>query len=225
MRIDLLTLFPSYFRGPFDESLLKRAQEKGLIDLYIHDVREYTSEPHRRVDDRPYGGGPGMVMMVDPLVKAVRALKSDRSKTIYLSPQGQVLTAALARKIASSEEHLILVCGHYEGIDQRVVDLVVDEEVSIGDYVLTNGNLSAIVLVDAVARFIPHVIGNEEAAGQDSFEMGIFDCPHYTRPEVYEGHSVPEVLLSGNHEKISIWRKEKAIEKTRKIRPDLVNFN
>lgn len=227
MEIDILSLFPGYFVGPFHESMIKRAIEKGLIDIRLVDIRDFSDARDRRVDDRPYGGGPGMVMMPQPVSAAIRHVKdakSDgKSKVIYLTPQGTLLTAAKARSLAQ-EKHLILLCGHYEGIDQRILDCEVDEEISIGDYVLTNGCLAAIVLIDCLIRFIPGVLGHALAAEEDSFEKGLLDCPHYTRPEVFEGVSVPPVLLSGHHQEIAKWRYEQARKKTEKTRPDLLNF-
>lgn len=221
MRIDILSLFPSYFKGPFDESILKQAQKKGHIEINLLDIREFADNRYRKVDDRPYGGGPGMVLMPGPVTSAIRSVKTPDARVIYLSPQGKPLTAALSRELAK-HEHLILLCGHYEGVDQRVLNSEVDEEVSIGDYVLTNGCLAAIVLVDTVIRFVPGVLGHELAADEDSFEQGILDCPHYTRPEVFEGIKVPEVLLSGDHKKIAEWRKQEALKKTLSVRPDLL---
>lgn len=220
MIIDILSLFPGYFAGPFDESMIKRARERGLVDIRLTDIRSFAQDRHRKVDDRPYGGGPGMVMMPQPAVDAIRHVKTEEAHVIFLSPQGKVLTAAKSREL-SQERHLILLCGHYEGIDQRIVGLEVDEEISIGDYVLTNGCLAAIVLVDAVIRFIPGVLGHDKAAAEDSFEKGILDYPHYTRPEVFEGLEVPGVLLSGNHQEIAAWRNEQAVKQTKERRPDL----
>lgn len=220
MIIDILSLFPSYFKGPFDESIIKLAREKGILDVRLLNIRDFTTDRHRRVDDRPFGGGPGMVMMTQPVAAAIRHVKTSQSRVIYLSPQGALLNAAKCRQLAQ-EPHLILLCGHYEGIDQRVLDAEVDEEISIGDYVLTNGCLASIVLLDAVVRFIPGVLGHDSAAEEDSFENGLLDCPHYTRPVDFEGHLVPEVLLSGHHQEIAKWRHERAIEKTQKTRPDL----
>jgi tRNA (guanine37-N1)-methyltransferase len=220
MRVDILSLFPDYFRGPFDVSILKRAQEKGLLDLNLIDIRSFAKGKHAKVDDRPYGGGPGMVLMPEPVCEAIRSVKKDKSHVVYLSPQGEKLTAAKCQEL-SQKEHLVLLCGHYEGVDERALKEV-DEEISIGDYVLTNGCLAAIVLVDAMARFIPGVLGHEEAAGQDSFQDGIFDAPHYTRPEVFEGMAVPEVLKTGNHAEIAKWRRKKALAKTKRVRPDLI---
>lgn len=221
MRIDILSLFPEYFKGPFDESMIKLAKKKGLVDIQLVDIREFADNKFKRVDDRPYGGGPGMVMMPQPAAQAIRSVKTSEAKVVYMSPQGKVLTAAKARELAAYK-HLVILCGHYEGIDERIIETEVDEEISIGDYVLTNGGLAAIVLVDSVIRFIPGVLGHELAAAEDSFEQGLLDCPHYTRPEVFEGRAVPEVLLSGNHKKIAEWRKAKAIEKTKRMRPDLL---
>lgn len=221
MLIDILSLFPGYFAGPFDESMIKRAREKGLVNIRLTDIRDFADNRYHRVDDRPYGGGPGMVMMPQPVTAAIRHLKTPDSRVIYLTPQGHQLTAAKSRQLAQ-EKHLILLCGHYEGVDQRVLDNEVDEEISIGDYVLTNGCLAAIVVVDSVIRFIPGVLGHALAAEEDSFEQGLLDCPHYTRPEVFEGHAVPPVLLSGNHQEIAKWRREQALKKTKDVRPDLL---
>ncbi len=222
MKFDILSLFPDYFRGPFDESILKRAQLKGQIQINLIDIRNFTNTKRRKVDDRPYGGGPGMVLMADPVVKAIRSVKTSLTRTIYLSPQGLTLNATKCRELATYH-HLILVCGHYEGIDERIIESEIDEEISIGDFVLTNGCLAAIVLVDAVSRFIPHVLGHELAASQDSFETKLFDYPHYTRPDNFENREVPAVLLSGNHQEVAKWRKAKALEKTRRLRPDLLD--
>jgi tRNA (guanine37-N1)-methyltransferase len=221
MRIDILSLFPGYFKGPFDESILKLAREKGILDINLINIRDFADNKHRKVDDRPYGGGPGMVMMPQPTVSAIRSVKHEGSKVIYLSPQGPLLQAAKCRELAQ-EQHLIMLCGHYEGIDERILELEVDEEISIGNYVLTNGCLAAIVLVDSLARFIPGVLGHSSAALEDSFENGLLDCPHYTRPEEFEGRRVPEVLVSGDHAKIRSWRQTKALEKTKRNRPELL---
>lgn len=231
MRFDVLSLFPEYFRGPFDESIIKRAKAAGIIEIHLSNIRDYSEDRHRRADDRPYGGGPGMVMMPGPVVKAIQAVKQEGSWVVHLSPQGKKLDAAKCRELAE-KRHLILLCGHYEGIDERALVTSVDEEISIGDYVLTNGCAAAIVLVDAVIRFIPGVLGHESAASEDSFEDGILDCPHYTRPEVFyvppegkEELKVPQVLLSGDHKKIAEWRRERALEKTARNRPDLLPKN
>jgi tRNA (guanine37-N1)-methyltransferase len=220
VKVDILSLFPDYFKGPFDESIISKARKKGIVEINLIDIRDFAENRYHQVDERPYGGGPGMVMMAQPVVKAIRSVKNEKSRVIYLSPQGALLDAAKCRQLAQ-HEHLILLCGHYEGIDERVIESEVDEEISIGDFVLTNGCLAAIVLLDATVRFVPGVLGHENAAVEDSFENGIFDHPHYTRPEVFEEKEVPQVLLSGNHQKIAKWRKQKALEKTRDVRPDL----
>ncbi len=220
MDVDILSLFPSYFRGPFDVSMLMRARENGLLNIRHVDIRDFA-ENRRRVDDRPFGGGPGMVLCPEPVAKAIQSVRRHGSRVIYLSPQGSLLTAKKCQELAK-EEHLVLLCGHYEGIDERVLAKYVDEEISIGDYVLTSGCAAAIVLVDAVSRFIPGVIGHPDAAFEDSFQEGIFDGPHYTRPEVFEGMEVPAVLREGHHAEIRKFRKQKAIEKTCRVRPDLV---
>lgn len=226
MHIDVLSLFPDYLKGPLGESILKRAIERNLLSIDLVDIRDFATGKHRQVDDRPYGGGPGMVLMPGPVTAAVRSVKQratedgKKSHVVYMSPQGQPLDAAKCREL-SQHAHLTVLCGHYEGIDQRALDSEVDEELSIGDYVLTNGCLAALVLIDALARFIPGVIGHEEAASQDSFEEGVFDCPHYTRPEVFEGVSVPDILLSGHHKNIELWRREQGLKKTARVRPDL----
>lgn len=220
MKVDILSLFPDYFKGPFDVSILKKAREKGIVEINLIDIRDFASGKHAKVDDRPYGGGPGMVLMPEPVAAAIRSVKQEGSYVVYLSPQGSKLDAKKCEELAK-KEHLILLCGHYEGVDERVLQKEVHEEISIGDYVLTNGCLAAIVLLDATVRFIPGVLGHEDAAGQDSFQDGIFDAPHYTRPEVFEEMAIPEVLKTGNHAKIAKWRHETAREKTRRIRPDL----
>ncbi|NGX53749.1 MAG: tRNA (guanine-N(1)-)-methyltransferase [Chlamydiae bacterium] len=220
MDIDILSLFPEAFEGPLDASMIKRARELGLVNIQTVDLREFGEGKHRRVDDRPYGGGPGMVLMASPLCDALKKVKRANSRVVHLSPQGNLLNAAKCQELAA-EDHLILLCGHYEGIDERVIEREVDEEISIGDFVLTNGALPAMVVVDALARFVPGVLGHPEAASQDSFQNGIFDCPHYTRPEVFEGMRVPSVLLGGNHREIEEWRGKKALEKTQRQRPDL----
>ena len=221
LAIDILSLFPEYFKGPFDVSILKRAREKGLIEIRHTDMRSFAEDKHGRVDDRPFGGGPGMVLKPGPVVRAVRSVRRKGSRVIYLSPQGVRLSASKCEELAKSE-HLILLSGHYEGIDERAIDLEADEEISIGDYVLTNGCAAAIVLIDAVSRFVPGVIGHPDAVQEDSFQDGIFDAPQYTRPEVFEGLRVPEVLRGGNHAEISKWRREEALKKTGRVRPELI---
>lgn len=221
MKIDILSLFPDYFKGPFDESIIAQARKKGILDIQLIDIRDFADNKYRRVDDRPYGGGPGMVLMPQPVVQAIRSVRQPTAHVVYLSPQGPLLTAKKSRQLAQYE-HLILLCGHYEGVDERALESEIDEEISIGDYVLTNGCLAAIVLVDSVVRFVPGVLGHESAADEDSFEKGMLDCPHYTRPEVFEDKAVPEVLLSGNHKKIAEWREKEALKKTQRVRPDLL---
>ena len=223
MRIDILSLFPEYFSGPLSVSILKRAIEKQLIDIKLTDIRSFAEGKHQKVDDRPYGGGPGMVLMPKPTADAIRAKRREDSHVMYLSPQGKPLNASVCQQLAK-RPHLILVCGHYEGLDERVIEKDVDEEISIGDYVLTNGCLASLVLIDAVARFIPGVLGNECAAANDSFQQGVFEGPAYTRPEEFEGMSVPEVLTRGNHAEIEKWRHQMGLEKTQRVRPDLLNF-
>lgn len=212
MKITILSLFPGYFAGPFDESMIKRARAAGLVDIHLVDIRDFSEDKHRRVDDSPYGGGPGMVMMPGPVVKAIRSNRTEKSKVIYLAPQGEKLTAAKARSL-SKEEDLIFLCGHYEGIDERALRLEVDETLSIGDYVLTSGCPAAIVAVDALVRFIPGVLGDQDSCEQDSFEgEGLLEGPQYTRPNEFEGLEVPPVLISGHHEKIAAWKKEQSVK-------------
>ena len=220
MRIDIITLFPGAFTGPLDESMVKLARERGLVDINITYLRDFTHDKHRTVDDRPFGGGPGMVLKPEPLFECTEHLRGPDSAVILMTPQGAVLNQATVKRL-SEKQHLILICGSYEGIDQRVRDTIIDEEISIGDYVLTNGALPAMVLADCVIRLIPGVLGDAESAQFESFSENLLDYPHYTRPEVFRGMSVPEVLLSGNHQEIAKWRREKAIEKTREVRPDL----
>lgn len=221
MDIDIISLFPDYFTGPFDVSIIGRALRNGLVNVKHTDIRAFARNKHHRVDDRPFGGGPGMVMMAEPVVDAVESVVKSSSRVIYLSPQGKTLTAETCKALAK-EEHLVLLCGHYEGIDERALQILQVEEISIGDYVLTNGCAAALILVDAVLRFVPGVLGHEDAAGQDSFEEGLLDCQHYTQPRIYRGMEVPPVLLSGDHKKIAEWRQKCALEKTQRVRPDLL---
>ncbi|MEM8727418.1 MAG: tRNA (guanosine(37)-N1)-methyltransferase TrmD [Chlamydiota bacterium] len=220
-RFDILSLFPEYFEGPFNVSMIKAAREKGILKINPVNMRDFSSGRYGRIDDRPYGGGPGMVLMAEPVTKAIRSVKSKRSHVVYLTPQGKPLSAKRCDGLAK-KDHLIILCGHYEGIDERVVLSEVDEEISIGDYVLTSGCPAAIVLVDSIARFIPGVIGNEDAVRQDSFENGIFDAPTFTRPPLFEEMEVPTVLQNGNHAEIKAWREKTAREKTERVRPDLI---
>jgi tRNA (guanine37-N1)-methyltransferase len=222
MRIDILTLFPGYFEGPFTVSMVKRAAAQKALDLRLHDLRRYTKDKHRKADDVPYGGGAGMVMKPEPLVRALTALKKGRKKvrTLLLSPQGRRFDHAMALEL-SRERSLLLVCGHYEGLDERVRPWI-DGEVSIGDYVLTGGEPAAAVLVDALMRFLPGVVGDRESVEKDSFFNGLLDYPHYTRPRLFKGMEVPEVLLSGNHARIDRWRKKESLKNTLSKRPDLL---
>ena len=221
LRIQILTIFPRICESMLRESILKRAQEKGLASLEAVDLRVWTTDKHRTTDDAPYGGGPGMVMKIEPIARALDVLRGEGTRVLLMSPQGRPFDQRLAEAY-SHERHLILVAGHYEGVDQRVADHLVDDEISIGDYVLTNGALAALVVTDAIVRLIPGVLGDEGSALEDSFTTGILDYPHYTRPESFRGWTVPEVLLSGNHAAIEAWRKQRALEITKQRRPDLL---
>ncbi len=221
VKIQILTIFPEMCGAILGGSILGRAREKGLAALEAVDLRRWTEDRHRTTDDAPYGGGPGMVMKIGPIDRALGELRTPGSKVVFLSPQGRTLTQAIATELAD-ESHLILLCGHYEGVDQRVSDHLVDDEISIGDYVLTSGVLPALVLADAVVRLLPGVLGDSRSAVEDSFVAGCLDHPHYTRPENYRGWLVPGILLSGNHEAIKKWRAEKSAEATRTKRPDLM---
>ena len=223
MQIDILTLFPSMFEGPLTESILKRAQEKGLIEVRLHDIRDYTSDKHHTVDDTPYGGGGGMVMMPGPLVEAVDGVRGgdEQVPVILLTPQGRVFTQKLAQEL-SKHPRLILVCGRYEGYDERIRMLAATDEISIGDFVITGGELGAMIIVDAVSRLIPGVLGALWGAEEDSHAMGLLEYPHYTRPPEFRRVPVPEVLLNGNHAEIDKWRRREAIRRTWKRRPDLL---
>ncbi|MDF3128611.1 tRNA (guanosine(37)-N1)-methyltransferase TrmD [Kiritimatiellaeota bacterium B1221] len=222
MRIDVITLFPDMLKGFLEQSMMKRATESGAVEFGFTNPRDFTTDIHRTTDDRAYGGGPGMVMKPEPLFSAIESLRKADSRVIYLSPQGPAFTQAKAENLCKTS-HLIFLCGHYEGVDERVLEALVDEEISIGDYVLTNGALAAAVVIDATVRLIPGVLGGGEAAtAQESFSSGILDHPHYTRPEDFRGMKVPSVLLSGNHAAINAWRREQAEKKTRAVRPDLM---
>ena len=223
MRIDIFTIFPAIFESPLRESLLGRAIGAGVLDIRVHDIRDATTDPHREVDDEPFGGGPGMVMKLEPVFSAVESLGPDRGRTILLSPAGRRLDQPLVRELAS-EPWLILICGRYEGVDERVIEGLPAEEVSIGDYVLSGGEVPALVLLEAVTRLVPGVIGKEESHERDSFgQDGLLDHPHYTRPREFRGMDVPDVLLSGNHAEIERWRRGAAREKTSRNRPDLLD--
>ena len=222
MRFDIITIFPKMFAPVLNESMMKRAQAKKRVIIHVHDLRDYTKDKHRKVDDRPFGGGPGMVMTVQPMVDAIKKIKGRRkAKVILLCPAGNPLTQQKAKKLAKVK-NLILVCGHYEGVDERVVTQLVDESISIGDYVLTGGELPAMVLVDSITRLIPGVLGKAESLTDESFEHSLLDYPHYTRPADFRGKTVPNVLLSGNHSAIKKWRKGQALIRTKKNRPDLL---
>jgi tRNA (guanine37-N1)-methyltransferase len=220
MKIDILTLFPAMLEDFLSESIIGRARTAGLLDITVHNVRDWATDKHQVTDDRPFGGGAGMVMKPEPLFAAIEEVRSPMSKTIYLAPDGERLTPGLAREL-NHEEHLVLLSGHYEGIDQRVRDALVDREVSIGDYVLTNGTLAAAVLVDVCARFLPGVLGEEKSLTHESFTGNLLDFPQYTRPAAFRDMRVPEVLLSGNHAEIEQWRHEQRLERTQRLRPDL----
>ncbi|PYI93903.1 MAG: tRNA (guanosine(37)-N1)-methyltransferase TrmD [Verrucomicrobia bacterium] len=225
MRIDILTLFPEVCRAPLSESMMKRAQESGVLDLRIHNLRDWATDKHHVVDDAPFGGGQGMVMKPEPIFAAVEDLKSKienrKSKIILMSPAGRRFDQEMATEF-SKEEHLIIICGHYEGVDHRVIEHLVDAEISIGDYVLTNGAIAAVVFVDAVVRLLPGVLGHEQSAVDDSFSGGLLEGPQYTRPSDFRGWKVPDVLLSGNHGEIAKWRKDQARQRTHENRPDLL---
>jgi tRNA (guanine37-N1)-methyltransferase len=222
VRIDVLTIFPGIFESPLRESLLGRAIERGLLDVRVHDIRDQATDRHRQVDDESYGGGPGMVMKPEPVFSAVEALGEGPTRIVVLSPAGRRLDQELVREL-SAEAWLVLICGRYEGIDERVVEGLPADEVSVGDYVLAGGEVPALVVLEAVTRLVPGVIGREESHERDSFGAdGLLDHPHYTRPPEFRGMAVPEVLLSGNHAEIDRWRREAALEKTRRNRPDLL---
>ncbi len=220
MRIDVITLFPGMFTGPFAESIVARAIAAGIVDLRIHNLRDWARDRHRTVDDAPYGGGAGMVLKPEPLFAAIEALRGDDGHVILLTPQGQVFRQSIAAELARYP-HLVLVCGHYEGVDERVREHAVDRELSIGDYVLSGGELPAMVVIDAVVRLLPGALGSPESTLEESHASGLLEYPHYTRPVEFRGWRVPEVLLSGNHAAIAAWRREQALARTRERRPDL----
>ena len=224
MKVDIITLFPEICRAPLSESMMKRAQEVGALELQIHDLRRWTTDKHHVVDDAPFGGGQGMVMKPEPIFAAVESLRQKNSVVVAMTPQGQTFTHRVAREFVE-HDHLIIVCGHYEGIDHRVIEHLVDREICIGDYVLTNGAIAAVVFVDAVVRLLPNVLGHERSATDDSFADDLLEGPQYTRPAEFRGWRVPDVLLSGNHAKIAAWRKEQAQRRTRESRPDLLGPN
>jgi len=224
MKFHLLTIFPEYFNGPFDHGVVSRAARSGALEIHTHDLRNWTHDVHRTVDDRPFGGGEGMLLKPEPIFSAVETIWPERGsgrKVVLLSAQGQRFTQALAREFAALDE-LLLICGRYEGVDERVAEHLADEEISIGDYVLSGGEPAAAVVIDAVARLLPDVLGNSESAVNESFEDGILDCPQWTRPAEFRGWKAPEVLLGGNHAEIRKWRRDAALEKTKRQRPDLL---
>ena len=221
MKIDVLTLFPGMFPGPLDESIIKRACESGRLRLGIRDLRDFTHDRHRKVDDRPFGGGPGMLMKPEPMFEAVEALRGEKTRVILTSPAGRPFRQEIAGELAA-EEHLLLICGSYEGFDERVRECLADDELSIGDYVLTNGALPAMVIIDSVTRLLPGVLGDDESSVDESFSDGLLEYPQYTRPAEFRGMNVPEVLLSGDHAAIERWRREQARLRTGQRRPDLL---
>ncbi len=221
MRVDVITIFPKSFSPVLNESIVKRAQEKKRATIEIHDLRDYTSDKHRKVDDRPFGGGPGMVMGAQPVFDAIKKIKgAKKAKVILMCPTGRPLTQNLARKLARLK-HMIIICGHYEGMDERIREKLVDESISVGDYILTGGELPAMILIDCVVRLVPGVLGKPQSLSVESFEDNLLEYPQYTRPANFRGMAVPNVLLSGNHEDINKWRIKQSIERTKKLRPDL----
>src|SRR6266487_268985 len=221
MKIDILTLFPDICRAPLGESIMKRAQENGIVDLRIHNLRDWTTDKHHIVDDAPFGGGQGMVMKPEPIFAAVEDLQNQASIVVLMSPAGHRFDQQMATQL-SQEPHVIILCGHYEGVDHRVIEHLVDLEISIGDYVLTNGAIAAVVLVDTIVRLLPGALGHEQSAADDSFSIGSLESPQYTRPAEFRDWKVPDVLLSGNHAEIAAWRKKEALRRTRENRPDLL---
>ena len=223
IRFDILSIFPEMFSSPFDCSLIKKARDNGLIEIAMHDIRSYAEDKHRMTDDAPYGGGGGMVMKVEPVARALDHLEAGKEGThvVLMTPQGERFDQKIAGELAL-QTRIILICGHYEGFDERIRTHLVDREISIGDYVLTGGELSAMVVVDAVARLVPGVLGNSESVSLDSFAMGLLEHPHYTRPDEYRGWKVPDVLLSGNHREITAWRRRESLRRTLTRRPDML---
>jgi len=226
MNIHIITAFPNLFVGPLDESIIKRSREKRIVEIFIHDLRQHSADKHHRIDDYPYGGGPGMILKPEPIFDCIESVvetyRIREPNLIFLTPQGQKYTQAKAKEL-SEHDHLIFLCGHYKGVDERVRNYWNMDEISIGDYVLTGGELPALVIIDSVIRLIPGAISDLDSAKTDSFYQNMLDCPYYTRPEIFRGMAVPEVLLSGHHAEIEKWRKEQALARTSKIRPDLIN--
>jgi len=221
MKVDVLTLFPGMFAGPLDESIIKRARDTGRLDLAVHNLRDYAHDRHKTVDDRPFGGGPGMLLKPEPIFEAVEDLARANTRVILVSPSGRPFNQAVARELAGAE-HLLLVSGHYEGFDERIRGELADDELSIGDYVLTNGGLPVMVIIDAVTRLLPGVLGDDESTREESFSQGLLEYPQYTRPAEFRGMKVPEILLSGNHAEIARWRAEQSLVRTQARRPDLL---
>jgi tRNA (guanine37-N1)-methyltransferase len=221
MKIDVLTLFPEMFAGPLDVSIVRRARSTGLLDLRVHNLRDYTHDRHQTVDDKPFGGGPGMVLKPEPIFEAVEGLAGDKTRVILTTPAGRTFDQSIARDLAQCE-HLLFICGSYEGVDERVLEALVDDELSVGDYVLTNGGLPAMIVIDAVTRLLPGALGDDESARDESFSRGLLEYPQYTRPAEFRGMKVPEVLLSGHHAQIEKWREEQAKRRTADRRPDLL---
>lgn len=222
LKVDILTLFPDIFVGPLTESIIKRAQEKGLVKINVHDLRKYTKDKHHTADDKPYGGGSGMILKPEPIYEAVEELQDTKTRIILMSPQGVRFNQSIALDL-SSEKHLLFICGHYEGIDERVRIGLKPQEISIGDYVLTNGSLAAMVVIDTVVRLKDGVLGNPESAQEESFTKGYLEYPQYTRPYEYRGMKIPDELMSGNHKKINEWRKKQSFKRTEERRPDLLD--
>ena len=230
MKIDVLTIFPEFFGQVFDFGIIRRARLANIVEIKVHDIREFATDKHKMVDDRPFGGGDGMVLKAEPIFLAVESLLGTSDKNVYpkgakvvlLSPQGRPFRQSVASELSEQVEHLVLICGRYEGVDERVNETLVNEEISIGDYVLSGGEPAAVVVVDSIIRLLPEALGSETSAGNDSFSNGLLDCPHYTRPAEFRGMKVPDVLLNGNHAEIEKWRREMALEKTRSVRRDLL---
>ena len=230
MKIDVLTIFPEFFGQVFDFGIIRRARLANIVEINLHDIREFATDKHKMVDDRPFGGGDGMVLKAEPIFLAVESLLGTSDKNVYpkgakvvlLSPQGRPFRQSVASELSEQVEHLVLICGRYEGVDERVNETLVNQEISIGDYVLSGGEPAAVVVVDSIIRLLPEALGSETSAGNDSFSNGLLDCPHYTRPAEFRGMKVPDVLLNGNHAEIEKWRREMALEKTRSVRRDLL---
>jgi len=231
MKIDVLTIFPEFFDAVFDFGIIRRARASEIVEIIVHDLRDFAVDKHKMVDDRPFGGGDGMVLKPEPIFAAIENIvgTSDRhayptgTRVVLLTPQGRQFKQAVAQKLAAEAKHIVMICGRYEGVDERVNETLVTDEISIGDYVLSGGEPAAVVIVDSIVRLLPNALGSDTSAENDSFSDGLLDCPHYTRPADFRGMTVPEVLLNGNHAEIEKWRFSKALEKTRGSRPDLIN--